>query len=161
MSSKAPIAYIDIRVFTHATEDAEKVLTAVHNILPTEMIGKVAFKKANLTGHYKNPITLFEARIKEKNDIKVILEKIASGLGSLDKESLSNEIKQHLDRGNLYIRLDKQSAYLNEIRLCSTDPIHLRIQFKKSNQEEIVDICKNFGMLIWKEFMQTCIYAQT
>ena len=29
MSSKPPIAYIDIRVFAHATEDTDKVETAV------------------------------------------------------------------------------------------------------------------------------------
>ena len=147
MSSRAPIAYIDIRVFAHATEDKDKVLSAVHNMLPTELVDKVAFKKTSLTGHYKNPIILFETRIKEKGDVKAVFEKLASGLSSLDKELLNNEIKQHLEKGNLYIRLDKQSAYLNELKLCSTDPIHFRIHFKKSKPEEIVNICKKFGML--------------
>jgi len=147
LSSKAPIAYIDIRVFAHATEDTDKVLSAVHNTLPTELVDKVVFKKTNLTGHYKNPITLFETRIKEKDAVKTVFEKLASGLSSLDKELLNNEIKQHLDKGNLYIRLDKQSAYLNELKLCSTDPIRFRIHFKKSKPEEIVNVCKKFGML--------------
>jgi len=147
LSSKAPIAYIDIRVFAHATEDTDKVLSAVHNTLPTELVDKVVFKKTNLTGHYKNPITFFETRIKEKDAVKTVFEKLASGLSSLDKELLNNEIKQHLDKGNLYIRLDKQSAYLNELKLCSTDPIRFRIHFKKSKPEEIVNVCKKFGML--------------
>ncbi|MDI6905094.1 MAG: RNA-binding domain-containing protein [Candidatus Bathyarchaeia archaeon] len=147
MSSKAPIGYIDIRVFAHATEDADKVLSAVRTILPTELVDKVVFKKTSLTGHYKNPIIFFETRIKEKDAVKAVFEKLASGLSSLDKELLNNQIKQHLDRGNLYIRLDKQDAYLNELKLCSIDPIHFRIHFKKSNPEEIVNVCKKFGML--------------
>lgn len=147
MSSKVPIAYIDVRVFTHSTEDAEKVLSAVRNTLPTELADKVAFKKTSLTGHYGNPITLFEAKIKEKNVIKAFLEKLASGLSSLDKETLNSEIEQHLDKGSLYLRFDKQSAYLNELKLCSTDPIHFRIHFKKSGMEEIANICRKLGVL--------------
>lgn len=147
MSSRVPIAYIDIRVFAHATEDTEKVLSAVHNVFPTELVDKVVFKKTSLTGHYRNPLILFETRVKEKDAVKAVFEKLASGLGSLDKELLNNEIKQRLDKGNLYIRLDKQSAYLNELKLCSTDPIRFRIHFKKSNPEEIVKVCKKFGML--------------
>ena len=147
MSSRVPIAYIDIRVFAHATEDTEKVLAAVHNVLPTELVDKVSFKKTGLTGYYKNPLILFETRVKEKDALEAIFEKLASNLDSLDKELLNNEINQHLDKGNLYIRFDKQSAYLNELKLCSTDPIHFRIRFKKSDPEEIAKICKKFGML--------------
>lgn len=147
MSSRVPIGYIDIRVFAHATEDTEKVLSAVRNVLPTDLVDKVVFKKTSLTGHYKNPLILFETRVKEKDAVKAVFEKLASSLGSLDKELLNNEIKQRVDKGNLYIRLDKQSAFLNEFKLCSRDPIRFRIHFKKSDPEEILKICKNFGML--------------
>jgi len=52
-----------------------------------------------------------------------------------------------LESGNLYIRLDKQSAYLGEFRLGSTDTIHLRMHFRKPSTEEVVDICREFGLL--------------
>ena len=147
MSSKIPIGYIDIRVFAHATEDVDKVLSAVRNILSPELIDIVAFKKTNLTGHHGNPIVLFETRIKEENATQAVFEKLSLGLGILDKELLASEIDQHLDKGNLYVRLDKQSAYLNELKLCSVDPIHFRIHFKKHSQEEVVGICRKFGLL--------------
>lgn len=147
MSSKVPIGYIDIRVFAHATEDLDKVLNAVHNILPSELVDTVSFKRTNLTGHHGNPIILLEARIKEKSVIQAIFERLCKGLSPVDKEVLSSEIEQRLDRGNLYIRLDKQSAYLNELKLSSTDPIHFRIHFQKHSQEEIVGVCKKFGLL--------------
>lgn len=147
LSSKIPIAYIDIRVFAHATEDADKVLNALHTILPKELVDMVVFKKSNLSGHHGNPIILLEARIKEKNVVQAVFEKLSAGLSSLDKELLGNEIKQHLENGNLYIRLDKQSAYLNEIKFCQTDPIHIRIHFKKHSPEEVIDICRKFGLL--------------
>ncbi|MEM3640327.1 MAG: RNA-binding domain-containing protein [Candidatus Bathyarchaeia archaeon] len=147
MSFKVPVAYIDIRVFTHSTEDEAKVLSAVYNTLPKELAEKITFKKTNLTGHYGNPITLFEAKIKEKNDVKTFFEKLASNLSSVDKETLNSKIEQHLDKKSLYLRLDKQSAYLGELKLCSTDPIHFRIHFKKNNKEEIVNACKKIGIL--------------
>jgi hypothetical protein len=147
LSSKIPIGYIDIRVFAHATEEVDKVLNAVRNALPAKLVDTITFKKTNLTGHHGNPIILLEARVKEKNAVQEIFKKISSSLSSLDKEFLKNEIRQHMDGGNLYIRLDKQSAYLNEIKLCTTDPIHFRIHFQKHNPEEIIEICRKFGLL--------------
>ncbi|MEM3626490.1 MAG: RNA-binding domain-containing protein [Candidatus Bathyarchaeia archaeon] len=147
MSSQIPIKHIDLRVFAHATEDTDKVLNAVRNILPADVANTVVFKKTNLAGHHGNPIILFEARIKEKNAVKALFEKLSSKLSPLDKEQLKSEINQHLDKGNLYIRLDKQSAYLNELKLCTADPIHLKMHFKKSSREEIIKICRDIGFL--------------
>ncbi|MEM3699499.1 MAG: RNA-binding domain-containing protein [Candidatus Bathyarchaeia archaeon] len=147
MSSKIPIGYMDIRVFAHATEEVDKVLTAVHNFLPAELVDTITFKRTSLTGHHGNPITLLEARVKEKSAVEAVFKKLASSLSPLDKELLRNEIRQHLEGGNLYIRIDKQSAYRNEVKLCTTDPIHFRIHFQKHNPEEIIEICRKFGLL--------------
>jgi RNA binding exosome subunit len=147
LPSRIPVGRIDIRVFAHATEDADKVLTAVRNILPSELIDVVAFKKSNLTGHHGNPIMLFEARIKERSALQAVFEKLSSGLSISDKEHLSSEIAQHLDKGSLYVRLDKQSAFQNKLKLSPSDPIHFRIHFKKHTQEEIIDFCRKSGLL--------------
>jgi len=147
LSSKVPIAYIDVRVFVHATEDMDKVAKAVYNTLPTELADEIVFKKTNLKGYYRNPIVLLETRIKKRDATKAVFGKLASGLSSLDKELLNNEIRQRLNKGNLFIRLDKQSACLNELELRSEDPIHFRIHFRKSCFEEIMEICRKFGML--------------
>jgi len=147
LSSKVPVTHIDIRVFAHATEDEEKVLSAVRNTLPSKMSEDIVFKKTSLTGHHGNPIILFEAKIKDKGHIKAFFENLTSRLDSLDKEILSNEIGQHIEKGSLYVRLDKQSACLNELKLGTTDSIHFRIHFKKSNPKEIAEICRNLGII--------------
>jgi RNA binding exosome subunit len=148
LSSKIPIGYIDVRVFAHATEDVDKVLCAVRNVVSPELVDVVVFKKTSLAGHYGNSIILFETRIKEENTARMVFERLSSGLSTLDKELLSSEIGQHLDKGNLYVRLDKQSAYLNEFKLSSVDSIHFRIHFKRHSQEEVVGICRKFGLLL-------------
>jgi RNA binding exosome subunit len=146
-SSKAPVAYIEIRVFAHATEDEEKVLKAVRNTLPAKLSEDITFKKTGLTGHHGNPIILYQAKIKEKELIRAFLEGLSAGITSLDKEVLNREIKQHIDKGCLYIRLDKQAAYNKRFKFCSTDPIHVRIHFKRSNPDEIVKICGDYGII--------------
>jgi RNA binding exosome subunit len=136
-----------MRVFAHATEDIDKVLMAAHNVLPTESASTAVFKKTDLTGYHGNPITLFEARIKSRKEAQAFLEKLASGLSIMDKEMLGSEIVQHLEKGNLYIRLDKQSAYLGELKLGSTDTIHLRMHFLKPSAEDVIGICRKFRLL--------------
>lgn len=147
MFSKNVFGYIDVRTTAHATEDTEKVLKAVYNTLPTELAETVVFRKTNLTGHHGNPITVLEARIKDKTALQKTFEKLASGLRPLDKELLRSRIHLHVEEGNLYLRLDKQSAYLNELILCHEDPIHFRIHFKKHGTQEIVEICRSFGLI--------------
>lgn len=147
MSSKVQITHIDIRVFAHATEDEEKVLSAVRNVFPPKFSEDIVFKKTSLTGHHGNPIILLEAKIKDKSHIKAFFENLASKLGILDKEILNSEIERRLEKGCLYIRLDKQSAFLNKLKLSTTDPIHFRIHFRKSNPKEIVEVCKLFGII--------------
>ena len=147
MSSKAPVGYIDVRVLAHATEDVEKVVTAVQHIFPPESVVTLSLLKTSLTGHHGNPIVLIGARIKDRKAVQTFFARLCTGLSMLDKETLSREIEQHMERGNLFIRLDKQSAFLNELKLGSMDPIHLQIHFKKHSENEILDVCRESGLL--------------
>ena len=141
------IGYVDIRVFAHATEDHEKVLTAVRNLLPIEIAETALFEKSSLTGHHGNTITLFTTKLDDKKTFPVLLEKIGSGLNVLDKETLDQEIKLHLEKRNLYLRFDKQSAYCSAIKFTLNDPIHLKIHFKNKTFDEILEICRKSGLL--------------
>jgi RNA binding exosome subunit len=147
MSAKPPIGYIDIRVFAHATEDTYKVQTAVRNLLPEELTDTLIFETTSLTGHYGNPITLLSTKLTDKKTLPAALEKIGSGLNSLDKEELSRDLKLHIEKRNLYLRFDKQSAYLGTIKFTQVDPVHFKIHFKNKSPQEIVDICKSTGLL--------------
>lgn len=146
-SSKFSIGYINIRVFVHATEDQERVITAVGNILPLELRENAVFRKTQLTGHYGNPITLVETELTERPKLMTVLEKIGENLPSLDKETLNSELKLHLEKGNLYLRFDKQQAFLGQLRFSLNDPIHLQIHFRNKTPDEIVDICREAGLL--------------
>ena len=147
MYSKPSVGYIDVRVFAHATEDAEKVLTAVRNILPVALSEGAVFQKTLLTGHHGNPIVLFETKLEDKQALIGVLRKIGVGLTVLDKETLENDLKLHLEKRNLYLRFDKQFAFQGEVRFSQNDPIHFKIHFKNKSFEEIVAICREAGLL--------------
>jgi RNA binding exosome subunit len=147
VSSKPPIGYIDVRVFAHATEDSEKVLAAVRNLLPLELNESVVFQKTQLTGHHGNPIILFETKLEDKQALSSVLQKIGAGLTSLDKEQLDIDMKTHLEKRNLFLRFDKQSAFQGEVRFSQNDPIHFKIHFKNKTFEEITAICRDAGLL--------------
>jgi len=142
-----PIAYIDIRVFAHATEDPAKVQTAVRNLLPEELAENLVFEKTNCTGHHGNPITLVTAKLADRKLLPKALEKIGAGLGALDKEEFGSEIKLHLEKGNLYLRFDKQYAFLGTVKFTLNDPIHMKIHFKDKTSQEIEEICRQAGLL--------------
>ena len=147
MSSKPPIGYIDIRVFSHATEDTDRVQIAVKNLLPEELAQTIIFQKTSLTGHHGNPILLLKAQLLDKKALLSVLEKIGSGLNSLDKEELFRNLKLHLEKRNLYLRFDKQSAFLGNVKFGQNDPIHFKVHFKNKTPEEIEGICISSGLL--------------
>ncbi len=150
MSTKPPIAYIEIRVFAHATEDPAKVQAAIANLLPSEpdqTQPTLIFEKTVLTGHHGNPITLLTTKLEDKKQLPVALQKIGSNLSALDKEALNSDIKLHIEKGNLYLRFDKQSAFLGNIKFTQNDPIHVKVHFKDKTAQEIIEFSKSAGLL--------------
>lgn len=148
MSAKPPIGHMDIRVFAHATEDTDNVETAVKNLLPNELAEILVFQKTTLTGHHGNPIILFTAQLIDKKTLPLALQKLGSGLNSLDKEELTHDLRLHLEKRNLYLRFDKQAAFLGTIKFSQNDPIHFKIHFKNKTPDEITEICRSSGLLL-------------
>jgi len=60
---------------------------------------------------------------------------------------LSRETNRYFEKGSLYIRLDKQAAFQGKIRLVTSDPVRVRIRFKESKIEDVIEIGKEIGML--------------
>jgi len=145
--SKSPIAYIEVSFFAHATEDPEKVVKAAQNVISTGLVEKIIFKKTSLKGDHGNLIMFFKARTEEESIAESVVNHISLRLSALDKEVLLRDLGLHLEKGSLYIRLDKQAAFKGNLRLSTGDPIHLRIRFKKRKKEDIAKICGELGLV--------------
>ena len=146
--SELPVAYVDVRFCVHATEDVEKVMKAIRNVLALENEeDEIAFNKDTVEGHYGNPITFFDARIKNKKAIKAVVENLTANLSSFDKDELNNTLERCFEKGSLFLRLDKQAAFQGKIKFVSSDPIRMRIRFRQSKLESVTQVCKEIGML--------------
>ncbi len=148
LSSKSPIGYIEVRAFSHATEDEEKVVSAIRKVLPDELCAQIVFRRINLSGHHGNPIISLETKLSDRQVIGLVLSKIGKSLSSLDKEMLEREINLHLEKRDFYLRFDKQlAACSGELRLSAIDPIRLKMHFNNKTSDEIVDLSRESGLL--------------
>jgi RNA binding exosome subunit len=115
----------EINLVLHATEDEGKVLKAVEDVL---LVPSKRFSGLPSEGHYKNRI-LLEKALLSSNEAGSLAKRVISLLNSADREHLSRLLHEYSDeKGNLYIRLDKQRMCQGKVSLSETDAI--RIRFK-------------------------------
>lgn len=140
----------DLSVIAHATEDVEKVCLAARNLLPKEFHDKVTLRRELATGHHGNPIVSLKATISDRNKVEHLIMELASRLSSLDRSLLLGELDHCIDGdGSLYLRFDKQAAYLREIRFKQEDPIRIKVRFqgRPCTIEAIRRVCKEMGLI--------------
>jgi RNA-binding protein len=74
-------------------------------------------------------------------------------LNSTDREHLSRLVNDYADeKGNLYIRLDKQRICQGRVLLSETDAI--RIRFKPIRRFKPSDSVQNYMTLFYSDFVQ-------
>ncbi len=115
----------EINLVLHATEDEDKVHKAIEDILlvPSERFSSLASE-----GHFKNKIVLQKA-ILSSHEAGLLAKRVMSLLNRPDRERLSRLVHEYSDeKGNLYIRLDKQRMCQGKVSLSESDAI--RIRFK-------------------------------
>jgi RNA binding exosome subunit len=124
---------LHISTFIHATEDPTKVIEACHQILSEAIRSDLTFMQHKLLGHHRNPIILLEATIRDPAIIKESMTAIAQQLKATDKQRLLQERHRYLDeKGNLYLRFDKQAAYKSQLAFSQADPIRVKIKLRSS-----------------------------
>ncbi|HEX2472729.1 MAG TPA: RNA-binding domain-containing protein [Nitrososphaera sp.] len=115
----------EINLVLHATEDEGKVLKAIDDVL---LVPSKRFSSSHSEGHYKNKILLQKA-ILSSHEAGSLARRVISLLNSADREHLSRSIHEYSDeKGNLYIRLDKQRMCQARVSLSETDAIKIRFK---------------------------------
>jgi hypothetical protein len=123
---------VEISTIAHATDDLEKIQSALTHLLPESLKGRQIFTRRYLQGHYGNPIVTFEAHLTEPRDVGDFRAFFLKQLSEVDKVSIMRELDRHTDAdGNLYIRIDKQRMFRGIVRLGQDDPIRVRMKFSK------------------------------
>ncbi len=122
-------------------------MSALRHILPPVHVDEILLSKTTAKGHHGNPIVVLETRIKDRNMVRATVETLSSNLSRMDKETLMNDVEKHVEKGSFYLRLDKQAAFRGKFKLALADPIRVRLRLKKSRFDDVVEICREIGML--------------
>jgi RNA-binding protein len=142
-------AAAEINLVLHATEDEGKVLKAIEEIL---FIPSTRFSRSSSEGHYKNKILLQKAILSSK-EAAMLAKRVISLLNSADREHLSRLVDDHADeKGNLYIRLDKQRMCQGRVSLSETDAI--RIRFRPIRRFKPSDAVQNYMSLFQSQYAE-------
>jgi RNA binding exosome subunit len=129
---------ISYRVFVYGTENEEKVKAAVKTLFPN------SHPQTDTTeGYFKNPVLILHDKISKNREIKNFIH-ILKEIDAASKKRLLSVLENKMDeRGNLFLRFDKQRAYLGDLKIIEHgDAIHVKINIaaypaKKENAMEI------------------------
>jgi len=115
---------ISYRAFVYGTENEEKVKNAIKTLFPNSLIQSEVTE-----GHYKTPVLILHDKIDKKRDIKNFI-KILNNIGSYDKKRILKDLDKKMDdKGNFFLRFDKQQAYQGELEVVEHgDSIHVKIK---------------------------------
>ncbi len=114
-SMRGPFSSLHARALCHATEALDRVKQAVLNT-----VGEVELETKRTAGHHGNKIVVVEAHTSDARAMKHLFESLPEN----DRELLTDTLSQRLDEScNLFLRVDKQSAYDGRIVLARSDDV--------------------------------------
>ncbi len=107
--------YLMFRAFCQATEDENKVISAIKFVS-----GSAEISVTRSQGFHGNPITILEAEVKSKKRI----DSAFRNLGRQHIQELRDTLDSRLDDdGNFFFRLDKQAAFGGQVLLTKHDDV--------------------------------------
>jgi RNA binding exosome subunit len=123
---------VEISTIAHATDDLDKVQSALRLILPESLKDKEVFTRRYMQGHHGNPIVTFDGKLTKSHDVGEFVGQFSRQLAKDQKLLIERDLDMHSDDdGNLYVRLDKQQASRGIVELGDEDPIRVRMKFNR------------------------------
>ena len=151
MRKEKIVASVEVESFAHATEDQRRVIQALLNVMPEDVrrrFDRKAILYNTLQGHYGNPITYYRFRL-EREEAQRVAEYLLKSFDDTDSELILSSLENRSDGSSLYLRIDKQYAYLGKIRLLQGDDvIRIKISFLPHirGYERIRDAVRQLGL---------------
>ncbi|WP_121744712.1 RNA-binding protein [Natronorubrum halophilum] len=128
-----PLHYVDLRTFCYATEDEKRVEQALRTLLPEEF----EIERVESEGHFGDRILVLSARVEKANDVRHVLSRLAD-LESFDE--LIDELDERVtENTELFLRLDKQAAFGEEIRLGDGITFRGKVEAYPAKKERAVE----------------------
>lgn len=131
--AQIPLHYVDLRTFCYATEDDKRVESALRTFLPEEF----EIEHAESEGHYGDRILVLSARVENADDVRHVLSRLAD----LDEfDALLEELDERVTENcELFLRLDKQAAFADEVRLGDGITFRAKVEAYPAKEEIAVE----------------------
>lgn len=126
---KVPLHSIGVQFVIHATEDADKTLVAIADVLG---IGREHFSLTRLSGYFGNPVLYYKSLLEGANALGPV-RLLFSNLNALYEENLEEYINKHIDeKGVLYLRFGKQGLMERKLVFSESDSIKMKLKLQPS-----------------------------
>ena len=130
---RVPFHYIDLRTFCYATEDEKRVEAAIRAFLPEEF----DLDRMENTGHHGDRIVVLSARVETADGMRHVLDRLAE-LDDIDR--VLDELDERVDDNcSFFLRLDKQAAFQDEIRLGDGITLRAKVEAYPAKHEAAVE----------------------
>ena len=126
---------IKIDLILHATEDFQKVVEPLNELLGIE---KEEIVKQNLSGHFGNPIFMLHAELKKKRADQFI-KKLVSLIPKDTMMEILTNIEELIFESSMYIRFSKQNLVKRILIPEEKDPIRIAIYAPTYVKKKIPD----------------------
>lgn len=130
---RIPFHYVDLRTFCYETEDEKRVESALRTFLPEDF----EVERAESEGHHGDRIVVLSARVENADDVRHVLERLAT---LPEFETLLSELDERVtDNTELFLRLDKQSAFRGEVRRGGGITLRAKVEAYPATKEAAVE----------------------
>ncbi|WP_049970293.1 RNA-binding protein [Haladaptatus cibarius] len=131
--ASVPFHYIDLRTFCYATEDDQRVETALETYLPEE----VEIDRMKSEGHHGDRIIVLSARVENADEMRHVLGKLRE-LADIDQ--IRDELNQRVDDNcSFFVSLDKQSAYRDTVELGEGITLRAKVEAYPAKKDAAVE----------------------
>ena len=130
---RVPLHYVDLRTFSYATEDEQRVEQALETFLPDEQ----PIEREVTEGHHGDRIVVLSARVENADDVREVLSRLAE-LPEFDRlrEELDERITENTE---LFLRLDKQAAFGGEVARGEGITLRAKVEAYPAKKEQAVE----------------------
>lgn len=132
-----PFHYVDLRTFSYGTEDDKRVEEALRAFLPERDDEPFPIERDEMEGHYGDRIVVLSARVENADDIRYVLGQLAD---ADDVDRVLGELDDRVtDNCELYLTIDKQSAFSGDIELGDGITFRAKVEAYPAKREAAVE----------------------
>lgn len=125
---------VTLEIITHATENEKRIFQSIHELFD---IKEEEFSQRKLSGHFDNPILLFEIKLVKKK-ARDFVQRLVEKIPKYQMDELLDNVERFCDRSALFLRVSKQDLIKKSITLQEKNAIKIKILTPIYRKNEMV-----------------------